>query len=258
MHLANSIFRPRQFVVGALALLVAGTAFEALAHSKPRLRGSRASMDRQAEQARAHDYTYLRDPAQVRYFVNKGWLVRVRPNSHLRLVDVSFPYARPEVRTFVYRLSAQYHSACGERLVVTSLTRPRSHQPRNASSRSVHPTGMALDLRRPKNSRCRGWLEGVLLSLEERHVLEATIEWRPPHYHVALFPDPYMRYVARLEADTSTRSYKVAAGDNLWEIARRHGVSIGAIKRANNLSSNRIYPGQVLRIPGSGSVSTAR
>jgi LysM repeat protein len=117
---------------------------------------------------------------------------------------------------------------------------------------------MALDLRRPKNSRCRNWLEGVLLDLEQKHVLEVTLEWRPPHYHLALFPAPYMRYVARLEADTPTRSYRVARGDNLWDIARRHGVSVASLKQVNNLRNNRILPGQILRIPSSRSVSTAR
>ena len=39
-------------------------------------------------------------------------------------IDVSFPFARPEVELFVQRLSGQYRRACGEQLVVTSLTRP--------------------------------------------------------------------------------------------------------------------------------------
>jgi hypothetical protein len=59
------------------------------------------------------------------------------------------------VQTFVERLSSQYHNACGERLVVTSLTRPASEQPRNASDRSVHPTGMAIDLRLSTKGTCR-------------------------------------------------------------------------------------------------------
>jgi len=44
--------------------------------------------------------------------------------------------------------------------------------------------------------------------------------------------------------------YVVRRGDTLWEIARAHGVSISSIKKANNLSSNRIYPGRKLIIPG--------
>jgi len=45
-------------------------------------------------------------------------------------------------------------------------------------------------------------------------------------------------------------NYMVKRGDTLWEIARAHGVSLNSIKKANNLSSNRIYPGRKLIIPG--------
>jgi LysM repeat protein len=42
------------------------------------------------------------------------------------------------------------------------------------------------------------WLEKTLLSLEKQGVLDVTRERRPPHYHVALFPQPYTRYVASM------------------------------------------------------------
>ena len=104
------------------------------------------------------------------------------------------------MKTFIERLSDQYRDACGERLVVTSLTRPITRQPPNASAISVHPTGMAVDLRRSDSSGCRQWLETVLLDLEGKGVLEATREQYPPHYHVAVFPNPYLQYVASGEA----------------------------------------------------------
>jgi hypothetical protein len=57
---------------------------------------------------------------------------------------------------------------------------------------------MALDLRRPAAGACRRWLESTLLYLEEKKVLDATLERRPPHYHVAVFPDDYVAYVSRI------------------------------------------------------------
>jgi membrane-bound lytic murein transglycosylase D len=45
--------------------------------------------------------------------------------------------------------------------------------------------------------------------------------------------------------------YVVRKGDTLWEIARAYGVSLTNLKRANRLSSNQIYPGRRLIIPGS-------
>lgn len=43
--------------------------------------------------------------------------------------------------------------------------------------------------------------------------------------------------------------YRVRLGDNLTGIAARFGTTVGAIMRANNLSSSVIYAGQVLVIP---------
>ena len=121
----------------AACLMVGWTAVPAPAQS---LRGSTASLDRQNLEARQHDFTYLRRPSQLERFVDAGLLVPLENGAHYRLHDVSFGVARPEVKLFVERLSAQYLDACGEPLVVTSLTRPTSEQPPNASARSVHPT----------------------------------------------------------------------------------------------------------------------
>lgn len=227
------------------------------------LRGSPASLDRQNSIAKAHDYTYLRNRSHVQKFVGLGLLVPVRPTSTLDMVAVSFPYARPEVKLFIDRLSQQYMSACGEKLVVTSLTRPRANQPRNASPRSVHPTGMALDIRLSRSRSCRRWLETTLLSLERARVLEATRERRPPHYHVAIYPQQYQRYVDALlrraseapkvaSAASSAQgrsSYTVGRGDTLWSIAREIGTSVERIKAENGLRTSRIYAGQTLKLP---------
>lgn len=229
------------------------------------LRGSRASLARQNQQARAHDYSYLRTPADVKRFVNAGYLVSIRGNADFELASVSFPYARPEVQTFLERLGRQYRNACGEKLVVTSLVRPTTRQPRNASPHSVHPTGMAIDLRRSGKATCRNWLERVLLQLEAQGVLEATREMRPPHYHVALFPRPYIRYVERLTnseirlaSNTATETeqpettlYRVRRGDSLWTIARRHGTTVEALREANGLRGSRLLAGQKIQIPQS-------
>lgn len=263
------------------ALLAAGLAPSSSAAQS--LRGSSRSLTAQNAQAQAHDFTYLRDPAHVQRFVELGYLVPLHGNRDYEIDDeVSFPYARPQVRTFVERLAGQYRRACGEVMVVTSLTRPLNRQPRNASSRSVHPTGMAIDLRRSNHRPCRAWLEDVLLSLEASGVLEATRESRPPHYHIALYPEPYTRYVEGLRtaavqatetrvaaaadaaeaasaeevvaAAEGRRSYRVRSGDALWDIARAHGTTIAAIQQSNNLLGSRIYPGQVLTIPVGGGV----
>lgn len=253
------------------------------------LKGSRASMRRQNDVAQNQEYTFLETTADVWDFVEKGLLVPLNGNSNYEVVeDASFPYARPAVKTFVERLSEQYKAECGEKLYVTSLTRPLSRQPSNASDLSVHPAGMAVDLRRSKRSSCRRWLERTLSGLESKDVLEATRERNPAHYHVAIYPSAYSHYVADLGTSESKPSesarpepkiaklqtapayasvlpvgggaekteaegwkYTVKRGDTLWDIARRNGITVSQLKRDNGLTRSYLLPGQKLTIPGS-------
>ncbi len=52
--------------------------------------------------------------------------------------------------------------------------------------------------------------------------------------------------VSRTSAGTT---YNVLAGDSLWKISQKFGVSMVAIKNSNSLKSDTIYPGQTLIIP---------
>jgi hypothetical protein len=245
----------------AVLVAVASTLLSPAAASAQSLRGSPASLDRQNQQARRHDFTYLNRRQDVARFVGAGLLVPLEGSSHYQLTNVSFKVARPEVRLFVERLSGQYYRACGSPLVVTSLTRPKAYQPSNASARSVHPTGMALDLRVPTEGSCRRWLESTLLALEGRRVLDVTLERNPAHYHVALFPGPYVAYVASTTGRTKTSviasvrepsSHTVKRGETLWRIAQTYDTTPAAIRRANRLASSTIRPGQRLVIPAAG------
>jgi hypothetical protein len=167
----------------ALTLVLAFPTERAAAQS---LRGSRASVARPYRYAEQRDLRFLRTVAGVRRAARLGRVVRLSPSADYRLHDVSLPYVRPATHAFVVELARRYRAACGERLVVTSATRPRSAQPSNASTRSVHPTGMAVDLRRP-SGRCLTWLRRDLLAQERRGRIEATEEHRPAHFHVAVY-----------------------------------------------------------------------
>jgi hypothetical protein len=176
------------------------------------LRGSPQSMARQNEIAKGYGLAFAKTPADLRALEEEGALVRLEGNEHYAVADfVSFPYARPEMRTFIERLSAQYRAATGEKLVVTSLARPASRQPGNSHALSVHPTGVAVDLRVSQRAESRQWLENTLLSLEQKGLLDITREYRPPHYHVALFPEPYMAHVERLVAQQEAEAVVLAA-----------------------------------------------
>jgi hypothetical protein len=169
-----------------LVMVAAGALSAPMGAPGTTLRGSPASMARQHHVAVARDYTFARSADEVRRLAALGKLVPLRGNADYRLANVAHPYARPQVRTLLERLAPAYRRACGEALVITSLTRAQSEQPPNAHKFSVHPAGMAVDLRISRSAKCRRWLESRLLELEGKGEVDATREKRPPHYHVAV------------------------------------------------------------------------
>lgn len=181
-------FRRTATLVALASTFAAGTA------GAGGLKGSPASMRNQYAVAKKNDFTFLRTASQVRAFAEKGRLDTVAGNADYRVNKVSFPYARPEVLAFIEHIARRYREATDEQLVVTSLTRPSAAQPRNAHRLSVHPAGMAVDLRIPASADARRWLESELLDLERADVLDVTRERRPPHYHVAVFPEAFAAF----------------------------------------------------------------
>ncbi|MCB1687487.1 MAG: LysM peptidoglycan-binding domain-containing protein [Halioglobus sp.] len=237
------------------------------------LKGSRESIDKQYRTAVSYGFTFVKSASALKSAISANQLIHVTPDRYLELHDVSFPYAVPGTRLFLSRLSSQYYSSCGEKLTVTSLLRPQDRQPANSVAHSVHPTGMAVDLRVPKSRQCRAWLENTLLSLEREKVVDVTRERYPPHYHVAVYAEHYETRVAKLsgestrssastqKASTQTAStqgtsfagsyqrYVVRKGDTLSEIAKRNGVQVAQLRAVNTLRGNLINVGQKLRIP---------
>lgn len=241
------------------ALAVSSVATPCVAQS---LHGSPASINRMYREARAERLSLFETPSSVKRAVAAGYLVRLVPNANFSLHEVGYPFARPAALLFVDRLGEQYRAACGEQLQVTSAVRPATRQPPNSVARSVHPTGMAVDLHKSSKSACRNWLRKTLLELEGTGVLEATEEFSPPHFHVAVFPQRYSSYVAALAGTDASRQlasagaeessqYRVRQGDTLWDIARAHDTTVRALREANDLSDSVIQPGDTLVIPPS-------
>jgi LysM repeat protein len=250
---------PRLPLLAALAAFSASPLLTVAAGAQS-LRGSQASVKRMYRHARAEDLSFFETPSGVRRAVAKGWLVRLETGRNIELHNVGYPYVRPSTRLFVDRLAGEYRTACGEALVVTSAVRPATRQPANSAELSVHPTGMAVDLRKPRNSKCLRWLRSTLLDLEGSDVLEVTEEHAPAHFHVAVYPTQYTRYAtARAKAESGTqlashqssggKTYKVHEGDTLWDIARSHDTTVDAILSANDIAGDIIQPGQELTIP---------
>lgn len=150
------------------------------------LRGSRASVERAYRFAVAHRLPFHRTRATIERASRRGEYVRIGGSRAYRLRRVGIPYVLPATRAFVGTLAERYQRSCRERLVVTSGMRPATRRLVNSTPKSVHPTGLAIDLRAPRG-RCRGWLRTQLLSLERRGVIDATEERSPAHFHVVVF-----------------------------------------------------------------------
>lgn len=180
-------------------------------------------MVRQNTVAKQLGYEFVKTPEQLPVLVDEGDFVPLPGNDDYEVLEsVSYPYARPEVRLFVERLASQYREDTGEKLVVTSLTRPASEQPRNSHALSVHPAGIAIDFRISTRRASQQWLEAVLLKLERQNLLDITRERYPPHYHVAIFPQAYRSHVEKLigaDAVADAMKYELPAVEQEEAIA---------------------------------------
>ena len=242
------------------------------------LRGSPASVDLMYASAHAKDLAFLHSRGDIYDAAAEGDLALLSINDDVMLERVTFPFVLPATRAFVDSIAAKYRAACGERLAVTSGARPIEEQPRNASPKSVHPTGMAVDFRKPAGGPCLTWLRASLIDLENRGVIEATEERHPAHFHVAVLKQervtprvakaappvstktvaatPQARVtvesngeVSAPEKKASGTTYIVRAGDNLWNIARKHGTTPDRIQELNGLKGSRLRVKQVLKLP---------
>ena len=63
-------------------------------------------------------------------------------------------------------------------------------------------------------------------------------------------------YIIRSISNTVPETYKVVSGDTLWKISSKFNISITKLKSINNLTSDVIYPGQLLSLKAQVSEST--
>ena len=149
------------------------------------LRGSRASVQKMYTRAVLNELDFFSTSKGIYESVRDGELVMISITMDMTLDKVTYPFVLPRTRDVLNVFARKYHDACGERLTVTSAARPRREQPRNASPQSVHPTGMAVDFRRPSGN-CLTFMRNELVLLERQGILEATEERHPVHFHVAV------------------------------------------------------------------------
>lgn len=170
------------------------------------LGGSKGKIAAAYEYALSFNLFFLSEIEEIGEMVDSGGFVLIFGNENYRIdKDVMLPIVLPETKVFLERFSAQYRRSCGEELVVTGALRPAGFMLWNSSPLSVHPTGMALDLRLSKEAKCRAWADKTLISLNRKGVTIATRERNPPHYHIVVLPQEYSAYVAELTSAHSSR-----------------------------------------------------
>jgi hypothetical protein len=214
-------------------LLLIAIPVEASPTLEPSLRGSPASMQEQHRVAQRHGLDFYRTREQIEQAVRHGeQLVPLPGDENYEVADfVDPPYIHPVALVFVERLARGYRAACGRRLVVTSAVRAIEEQPWNSHPLSVHPTGIAVDFRIHDEPDCQRFLEARFLELEALDVINGIRERRPPHYHVAVYPEAYLEYVRpeleaeaealRLEQEARAAEYAAEQRDDTFRAGMR-------------------------------------
>ena len=178
-------------IAGLLAVAPVSNAQRRRRHTPQELHGSKESVEKMYDFALLHHLPFYLTPTNLNDAIARGRLVPLTGDSTYELTrGVGFSYATREAKQFVLAFAPQYLSACGTPLTVTSAARPISRQPHNANPHSVHPTGIAVDLRRPSAGPCLDWVRGALAALEDKGLIEATEERHPVHLHIAVLIPP--------------------------------------------------------------------
>ena len=167
------------------------------------LLGSRPKVQATYFGAVSRGVSFYDDMDDARAAIAAGRFVPLYGNHYYATYRMTLAYATPQAKAFIEWLAPQFVEHCDEMMVVTSALRPKSRSPRNGSQWTVHPAGIAVDIRKPRNQACKPWLRQVLLDAQNKGLVDATEEFHPPHFHIAVkkAPPPLERTVVTSGGD---------------------------------------------------------
>ena len=160
--------------------------------------GEVSSSEQQFRYAAEKQVPFMTSEADYQMRIASGYFVRLE--NPFMDVQARRPYVLPSTVAFVVELATEYYAAGCGRLVVRDALRITNEQPSNGSNYSVHPAGMAVDLRvRDIGEACESWMNNYLLEKEAEGRVDATREyWKMvrgqkvpnPHFHLVVPLEP--------------------------------------------------------------------
>ena len=149
--------------------------------------GCQTTSEQQLQYALDHQLPRMTTEAEYQSRVDSGYFVRLE--GPFLDVRARRPYALPTTVAFLIRMSQAYSAAgCGQLIIMDAL-RLTTERPVNGSVYSVHPTGMAVDIRTKYIPiECADWLRAYVSQKEAAGEVDGTQELRPEHLHVVVVP----------------------------------------------------------------------
>lgn len=156
--------------------------------------GEVTTSQQQYEYASSHQLIYMTSDEEYQARIGSGYFELLQ--GPYLIVLAKRPYVLPSTAKFVNQLAADYFVfGCGK-LVVTSAGRLSTERPSNGSIYSVHPFGLAVDLRtRFIPTECADWLRSYVSAKEASQEVDGTQEHHPEHLHVVVLiqkPEPIL------------------------------------------------------------------
>lgn len=106
--------------------------------------------------------------------VKNGTFVCLEDGPYLEVI-AKLNCVRPETAQFVETMAHDYTSAACGRLVITEASRLTTVKPRGSSPDTVHPFGMAVDIRLLRiEPRCADWIRTYVLEKEALKLIDGT------------------------------------------------------------------------------------
>jgi hypothetical protein len=163
--------------------------------------GCQTTSKQQLQYAKGRQLPLMTTVAEYKERIASGYFVPFEgPYLHV-LADR--PYALPSTVAFVTEMSVAYKAAGCGKLVVRDALRLTTERPKNGSIHSVHPAGMAVDIRvQYIKSECADWLRSYVRLKEAAGKVDGTHELKPEHLHVVVPIEPRIQGIVQSLPDS--------------------------------------------------------